>query len=59
MKNKQPARLEKQEDEIEQIKSFLNGSVVVRVKYYIVLTIFMILLFILMWIVKGPTYGYL
>lgn len=52
-----PARLEK-EDTIS-VKDFLNDGKTIHIKNWVLLTIFVIIFFILCFICKGPTYGYL
>ena len=52
-----PARLEK-EKEIS-VMDFLNDGKTIHIKNWVILSIFVIVFFILCFIVKGPTYGYL
>lgn len=56
---KTPVRLEKQKDEMEELKKFLNADLHIKIKYYVLLTIFTLILMVLVFISKGQTYGYL
>ena len=58
MKNK-PARLAKQQDEMEEIKELLNGDLVIRIKFYIILTILMIIFLFFCFLVQHQTYGFI
>ncbi len=58
MKEK-PVRLNKQEDELERLKDFLKSDIIIKVKFYILLTIAMIIFLALCYLSKGQTYGYL
>ena len=58
MKDK-PVRLYKQEDELEKLKKVLDSELVFKIKFYLLVIIAMILLFIICSIIQPQTYGYI
>lgn len=58
-KNNNPVRLEKQQDEMEYMKSILNADLVFKIKFYAVIIIAMLILFFICSIIQPQTYGYL
>lgn len=56
-KPKQPVRLEK--EETISVMEFLNEGKTIHIKNWVLLIAFVVIFFILCFIVKGPTYGYL
>ena len=58
MKDK-PVRLYKQEDELEKLKKVLDSEIVFKIKFYLLVIIAMIILFIICSIIQPQTYGYI
>lgn len=58
MKDK-PVRLYKQEDELEKLKKVLDSELVFKIKFYLLVIIAMIILFIICSIIQPQTYGYI
>ena len=58
MKDK-PVRLYKQEDELEKLKKVLDSELVFKIKFYLLVIIAMIILFIVCSIIQPQTYGYI
>lgn len=59
MRNNQPARQNKQQDEMEELKQFLQSDLIIRIEYYVILTILMIICMIICFAVQPQTYGFL
>ena len=59
MQKNRPVRLEKQQDELEEIKAILNADLVFKIKFYILMIIAMLILILICSMVQPQTYGYI